>query len=126
MRYYQDIEPGETLQAGDERMSGNSREWVPVYSGSIGQPVPADLLAFYRRPVNLPVLQRVTLEAMAELKDQETPFILFRHKEEPAFRFERAEYSKLAFMWLNAEGYEINPFDWQWFIVPSTIPEVQQ
>ena len=80
-------------------------------------------LAGYFRIVDAPVLQLVTVEAMAELKDQETPFILFCHKEEPAFRFERAEYSKLAFMWLNAEGYEINPFDWQWFIVPSAIPE---
>ena len=73
-----------------------------------------------------PRLQRVTPEAMAELKDQETPFILFRHKEEPAFRFERVEYSKFSSLWLDVDGYEINPFDWQWFIVPSAIPEVQQ
>ena len=52
MRYYRDLQPGETLQAGDERMSGNSREWVPVYEGSIGQSVPADLAAWYRRPVD--------------------------------------------------------------------------
>ena len=73
-----------------------------------------------------PRLQPVTPEAMAELKQNETCFILFRHKQESAFRFERAEYSKLAYMWLDADGYEINPFDWQWFIVPDTIPEVQQ
>ena len=71
MKYYRDLHPNETLQAGDERMSGNSREWVPVYSGSIGQPAPADLLAFYRRPVDLPTLQPVTPEAMMELEGDE-------------------------------------------------------
>ena len=83
-------------------------------------------LAGYFEIVDAPVLQRVTPEAMADLKQNETCFILFRHKEEPAFRFERAEYSKLVSLWLDADGYEINPFDWRWFIVPSTIPEVTE
>ena len=132
MRYYRGLQPDEILQAGDEALRDDD-EWVPVLPAAINA---ARIAALYgmppfrrsrvRRPVDLPVLQPVTPEAMAELKDQETPFILFRHKEEPAFRFERAEYSKLVSLWLNADGYEINPFDWQWFIVPSTIPEVQQ
>ena len=83
-------------------------------------------LAGYFRLVSNPVLQPVTPEAMEKLKQNETCFILFHHKEEPAFRFERAEYSKLASLWLDADGYEINPFDFHWFIDLSTIPEVQQ
>ena len=122
-RYYRDLKPGETLQAGDEALRDDD-EWVPVLPAAYG--MPPFRRSRVRRPVDLPVLQPITPEAMAELKDQETPFILFRHKEEPAFRFERAEYSKLVSLWLNADGYEINPFDWQWFIVPSAIPEVQQ
>ena len=95
---------------------------MPVNSSLFGLSPAVRSLPEYRRPVDLPVLQRVTPEAMAELKDQETPFILFRHKEEPAFRFERVEYSKFSSLWLDVDGYEINPFDWQWFIVPSAIP----
>ena len=182
VKYYRDLKPDETLQAGDERLCIVSLLWSPVAETAIGWQV-VDSSPLYRRPVDAvpreeyeqlqnvlaevrylhgqamhdrdilreelkttinkcdhwcrmsaeyekilsqPRLQPVTPEAMAELKDQETPFILFRHKEEPAFRFERVEYSKFSSLWLDVDGYEINPFDWQWFIVPSAIPEVQQ
>ena len=120
MKLYRDLQPDEALRAGDERMSGNSREWVPVYSGSIGQPAPADLLAFYRRPVDLPTLQRVTPEAMAELEADEirTIAVLSRgHAKTMTWKPSLRQWQSRA---------ADSPLDWQWFIELSTIPEVQQ
>ena len=122
MKLYRDIQPGETLQAEDERMSGNSREWVPVYSGSIGQPAPADLLAFYRRPANLPFLQPVTPESMAELEGREVIGVLFVD----GYGVQIASYnSSRGWWWCGGIGKLDRPTR-GWFIELSTIPEVQQ
>ena len=67
MKVYRTLKPDETLQAGDERMNGNCG-WKPAEAVWIGQPVPEDLMGCFRRPVDLPTLQRVTPEAMAELE----------------------------------------------------------
>ena len=80
MKLYRDIQPGEMLQAGDERMSGDLSGWVPVEALSIGQRVPSRLTAWYRRPVDLPTLQPVTPEAMAELEGDEVRRIAVLHQ----------------------------------------------
>ena len=51
MKLYRDIQPGEELQAGDERMNGNCG-WVPAEAVWIGRPVPEDLMGCFRRPVD--------------------------------------------------------------------------
>ena len=52
MKLYRDLQPDETLQAGDERLSGHSRQWVLVEAVWIGQPVAADSRLRFRRPVD--------------------------------------------------------------------------
>ena len=125
MKLYRNLKPDETLQAGDERMSGNGG-WKPAEAVWIGQPVPEDLMGCFRRPVDLPTLQPVTPEAMAELEGRGEWVILFRHREAQWNRYARATYSKFGHCWFGADGKEINPLDFCWFIVPDTIPEVQQ
>ena len=78
MKLYRNLKPDETLQAGDERMSGNGG-WKPAEAVWIGQPVPEDLMGCFRRPVDLPTLQRVTPEAMAELEARGGYVTFFRH-----------------------------------------------
>ena len=51
MKLYRDIQSGETLQAGDEKQQW-PLEWAPVEAVWIGQRVPSDLAAWYRRPVD--------------------------------------------------------------------------
>ena len=51
MKLYRNLKPDETLQAGDERMSGNGG-WKPAEAVWIGQPVPEDLMGCFRRPVD--------------------------------------------------------------------------
>ena len=75
MRYYRDIEPKETLQAGDERFRGGN-DWAAVGAELFGL-TPNDLpWGLFRRPVDLPVLQPVTAEAMAELERREKTMIV--------------------------------------------------
>jgi hypothetical protein len=69
MRYYRDLQPGETLQAGDERLYIVPITWMPIAETAVGWQVTE--LRLYRRPVDLPVLQPVTPEAMAELEGRE-------------------------------------------------------
>lgn len=77
MRYYRDLEPDEPLQAGDEILA-DPPQWVPVNPSLFGLSPAARSLPEYRRPVDLPVLQRVTPEAMAELERcDECEVILF-------------------------------------------------
>ena len=121
MRVYRDLQPDETLQASDERLSGHLRQWVPVEAVWIGQPVAADSRLRFRRPVDLPFLQPVTPEAMAELEG-ETPMTIAV----------LSKASTKAIMWLPAlrqwvsRAGQDNPLEWQWFIDLSTIPEVTQ
>ena len=68
MRYYRDLQAGETLQAGDEALRDDD-EWVPVLPAAYG--MPPFRRSRVRRPVDLPMLQRVTPEAMAELEQSE-------------------------------------------------------
>ena len=121
MKLYRDLKEGETLQAGDERMSGNSREWVPVEEEYFGLPVPADLLAWYRRPVNLPMLQRVTPEAIAELEGKEIRTICVLSQGDA----KTMTWNTRIRQWHWRAGHD-NPLEWQWFIDLSTIPEVAQ
>ena len=120
-KYYRDLRSGETLQAGDERMSGNSREWVPVEAVWIGQPAPADLLAWYRRPVDLPVLQPVTPEAMAELEQSEWVGIIHT-----------CEYYTAVKGWDGKQWYDeatgnnVDRPTGGWFIELAKLTEVQQ
>ena len=52
MRYYRDLQPGETLEAGDEQLHNDGAEWVAVETVWIGRSVPEDLRACFRRPVD--------------------------------------------------------------------------
>ena len=83
-------------------------------------------LAGYFRIVDLPTLQPVTPEAMAELESRGAWVILFRHKQSQWNRYARAAYSMCGRCWFNGGGNEIDPLDFCWFIDPSAIPEVQQ
>ena len=123
MKLYRGFEVGERLRPGDERISDNQREWLPIQS-SIGLAINADMLASYRRPVDLPVLQPVTPEAMAELEGREAWVILFRHKESIHCRYCVVRWDAVASRWWGTPAGEENPLDWQWYIEPSTIPEV--
>ena len=124
MRYYRDLQLDETLQVGDERLSGHLRQWVPVEAVWIGQPVAADSRLRYRRPVDLPTLQRVTPEAIREMEGREAWVILFRHKESIHCRYCVVRWDAVASRWWGTPAGEENPLDWQWYIEPSTIPEV--
>ena len=120
MKYYRDIETGETLQAGDERMNRSGAEWVPVEAVWIGQPAPEDLRACFRRPVDLPVLQPVTPEAMAELEGEEIRTIAaLSQRSVKAMMWGGRRLRQ----WVSRAGQD-NPLEWQWFIDLSTIPEV--
>jgi hypothetical protein len=124
MRYYRDLQPGETLQAGDERLNRAGAEWVPVEAVWIGQPVPEDLMGCFRRPVDLPTLQRVTPKAMGELEARHAVSVLVVTE----YGARTLNYSHQGFWWRDDWGVH-NPVDRPtrgWFIELSTIPEVQQ
>ena len=121
MKLYRDIQPGEMLQAGDERMSGDLSGWVPVEALSIGQRVPSRLTAWYRRPVDLPTLQPVTPEAMAELEGDEVRRIAVLHQ----WSCKTMVWVPRLRQWHSGTGHD-NPLEWQWFIELSTLKEVQQ
>ena len=120
MKLYRNLKPGETLQAGDERMSGNGG-WKPAEAVWIGRPVPEDLMGCFRRPVDLPTLQRVTPEAIRELEGEEARTIAV---------LSRSSAKTMAWIptlrqWLSKAGHD-SPLEWGWFVDLSTIPEVQQ
>ena len=121
MKVYRDLKPGETLQAGDLRMSADPLEWVPVEAAWIGQLVPANLLAWLRRPVDLPVLQPVTPEAMAELEADEMVTVVCVSQDTA----KTMTWLPARKEWQSSAGAD-NPLEWQWFVNLSTIPEVQQ
>ena len=125
MRYYRDLQPGETLQAGDERFRGGN-DWAAVGAELFGL-TPNDVpWGLFRRPVDLPVLQPVTPEAVSELEQREAWVILFRHREAQWNRYARATYVPLGRCWFGSDGNKIDPLEFCWFIVPDAIPEVQQ
>mgnify|MGYP006289942355 CR=1 FL=1 len=125
MKVYRNLKPDETLQAGDERFWVGNCEWIAIGESVVGRSVPEDCWQ-YRRPVDSPVLQRVTPEAVSELEQREAWVILFRHKQVQWNRYARATYNKFGRCWINSNGNAIDPLDFYWFIVPDTIPEVQQ
>ena len=72
MRYYRNIRPDEPLQVSDERLLYSERKWVPVQAAWVGRTASADWLEwYYRRPVDLPVLQPVTPRAIEALEGEE-------------------------------------------------------
>ena len=119
MKLYRDLQPGETLRAGDERMNRSGAEWVPAEAVWIGQPVPENLMGCFRRPVDLPVLQRVTPEAMAELEDEEIRAIAVLSQTSVKAMMWGGRRLR---QWVSRAGQD-NPLEWQWFIDLSTIPE---
>ena len=122
MKLYRDIEPGETLQAGDEKQQW-PLEWAPVDPAFYGANPGAYRLE-YRRPVDLPTLQPVTPEAMAELEGRHAVGVLVVTEYGPR----TLNYSHQGFWWRDDWGVH-NPVDRPtrgWFIELSTIPEVQQ
>ena len=125
MKVYRDLKLGETLREGDESLA-DPPQWVPVNQSLFGLSPAAQTLPEYRRPVDLPTLQPVTPEAMAELEGREAWVILFRHRESQWNRYARATYVPLGRCWFGSDGNKIDPLDFCWFIVPDTIPEVQQ
>ena len=119
MKLYRDIQPGEELQAGDERMNGNCG-WVPAEAVWIGRPVPEDLMGCFRRPVDAPVLQPVTPEAISGLEGDEIRTICVLsegHAKTMTWKPNSRHWHSRA---------ADSPLDWQWFIELATIPEVQQ
>ena len=121
MKLYRDIEPGETLQAGDEKQQW-PLEWAPVDPAFYGANPGAYRLE-YRRPVNLPMLQPVTPEAIKELEQRGAWVILFRHKQAQWTRYAKAAYSKFGRCWFSEGDNEIDPLDFCWFIDLLTILE---
>ena len=88
MKLYRDLQPGETLQPGDERQTGNG-VCVPVEAVWIGQPAPADLPGWYRRPVDavpceeyerlrqrLAALQALLRDLQADAPPDATPYFV--------------------------------------------------
>ena len=120
MRYYRDIKPGETLQAGDERFRGGN-DWAAVGAELFGLTSNDVPWALFRRPVDLPVLQRVTPEAMAELEGDEIRTIAVLSKGSG----KTMTWNTKLRQWHSRAGHD-NPLEWGWFIDLSTIPEVQQ
>ena len=120
MKLYRDLKPDETLQAGDERMDGNGG-WKPAEAVWIGQPVPEDLMGCFRRPVDLPTLQPVTPEAMAELEGAEIRTICVLSQSSA----KTMTWNTKIRQWHSKAGHD-SPLEWGWFIDLSTIPEVQQ
>ena len=118
VRYYRDIQPGETLQAGDEIYSG--REWIPIAEQSIGVELSGRELLLFRRPVDLLVLQPVTPEAMAELERHNAATIVTcDHDSAWVYRWSKG-------MRWTANRLPATRPTWGWFIDLTTIPEVQQ
>ena len=125
MKLYRDLQPGETLEAGDEQLHNDGAEWVTVETVWIGRLVPEDLQGCFRRPVNLPVLQPVTPEAMAELESRCASGVLVAS--EDAARV--LNYSQqLGYWWRDEWGASIRvDRPWRgWFIELSKLREVQQ
>lgn len=119
MKYYRDLQPDETLQAGDEIYSG--REWIPIAEQSVGVVLSGRELLLFRRPVDLPMLQRVTPEAIAELEGREIRTIAVLSQGSAKTMLWNTEYRR----WCSNSGFD-SPLEWQWFIDLTTIPEVQQ
>ena len=124
-KYYRDLQPGETMQVGDERLEPatdlHRRQWQPVNPVFYGASVSATFAAEYRRPVNLPVLQRVTPEAIKELEGNEIRTIAVLSQGSAKTMTWNTNFRQ----WHSRAGHD-NPLEWQWFIDLSTIPEVQQ
>ena len=123
MRGYRSLQRDETLQVGDERMNGNGG-WVPVEAVWIGQPVPEDLMRCFRRPVDLPTLQRVTPEAMAELESREAVGVLVASEHGARI----LSYSRRGYWWRGdvVDGFRADRPTRGWFIELETLMEVQQ
>ena len=128
MKLYRDLRAGETLQFGDERQTSNG-VWVPFEAVWIGQPVPEDLRWCFRRPVNLPVLQPVTPEAMAELEGRAAVgVVMITPYNEAGDNIVRV-MSFVAGKWGHyRDGWkaDVSRPSVGWFIDLTTIPEVQQ
>lgn len=118
MKVYRDLKLGETLREGDESLA-DPPQWVPVNQSLFGLSPAAQTLPEYRRPVDLPTLQPVTPEAMAELEGRDSVEIVVLHR---GFSW--------VYAWVDGRWFADDDPDKRpsagWYIEPSTIPEVQQ
>ena len=120
MKVYRDIKPGETLQAGDEIHSG--RRWIPIPEQPAGVVLSGRDLPLFRRPVDLPTLQPVTPEAMAELEGRDVIGVLFVD----GYGVQVASYNRYRGWWWCGGIGKLDRPTRGWFVDLSTIPEVQQ
>jgi hypothetical protein len=125
-RYYQDIKSGDTLRAGYERLEPATdiqrQQWQQISAASYGNVVSRHYLSEYRRPVDLPVLQPVTPEAMRELEAREAMGVLFVY----GYDVQIASYnSSRGWWWAGGIGVLERPTR-GWFIELSKLKEVQQ
>ena len=124
VKYYRDLRSDERLQAGDERLEPATdiqrQQWQQISAASYGNVVSRHYLSEYRRPVDLPVLQRVTPEAMAELelRDRAT-IVTCDHDAAWVYRWAKG------IRWTADRRPATRPA-LGWFVDLSTIPEVQQ
>ena len=121
-KYYRDLEPGEELQPRDEKQQW-PLEWAPVDPAFYGANPGAYRLE-YRRPVNLPVLQPVTPEAMAELESREAVGVLVASEHGARI----LSYSRRGYWWRGdvVDGFRADRPTRGWFIELETLMEVQQ
>jgi hypothetical protein len=119
MKLYRDLQPNETLQAGDEKQQW-PLEWAPVDPAFYGANPGAYRLE-YRRPVDLPVLQRVTPEAIRELEQSEWVGIIHTCEYYTAVK---GWYGK---QWYDEDtGNNVDRPTGGWFIELAKLTEVQQ
>ena len=121
MKLYRDLQQNERLQAGDEQLHNDGAEWVAVETVWIGRPVPEDLQGCFRRPVDLPTLQRVTPEAMADLEEREAVGVLFIN----GYDTKVASYNSRGWWWCGGMGGRVDRPTRGWFIELATLKEVQ-
>ena len=126
VKYYRDLQPSETLRAGDEwrarHWSATTWHTIPANSAEVGHLILPGFKIDYRRPVNLPVLQPVTPEAMAELERREVIGVLFVD----GYGVQVASYNRYRGWWWCGGIGKLDRPTRGWFIELSTIPEVQQ
>ena len=130
MKLYRDIQPGEELQVGDMWRVANEpdAEWQTITADDIAEAPEGGRTVTsveesgieYRRPVDLPVLQRVTPEAMSELEQRDRATIVTcDHDAAWVYRWARG------IRWTANRRPATRPA-FGWFVDLTTIPEVQQ
>ena len=106
------------LQAGDEIHSG--RRWIPIPEQPAGVVLSGRDLLLFRRPVDLPVLQPVTPEAIKAMEGDEIRTICVLSQGAA----KTMTWNTRLRQWHSKAGHD-SPLEWGWFVDLSTIPEVQ-